>query len=927
MKKLPKLLYLFLAIVCTISCKMGDRSQGLWPEIKSETKPWTRWWWMGNGVDQENIGKNLKQYADAGFGGVEITPIYGVRGYENKYLKYLSPAWMKILDETVKDAKKAGMGVDMNLGTGWPFGGPQITWPYAASKLIVQTYQISANKRFREKILMKDPRQKEAKVILQVLIAKSSEGETLDITSKVESDGTLNWKPDAGEWELTAAFCGKTLQRVKRAAPGGEGLSLDHFSAKALGVYLKRFDTAFSGVDYGIRSFFNDSYEVYGSNWTEEMFDEFEKRRGYPLEPWLRELTNQEDSSDLARRIRYDYRQTLSDMLVENFTQNWTTWSHEKKSLTRNQAHGSPGNLIDLYAAADIPECETFGSSFFPIPGLRRDSADIRNVDPDPVMLKFASSAAHVAGKPLTSSETFTWLAEHFKVSLSQCKPEVDQVFLSGVNHVFFHGTTYSPASADWPGWLFYASVHFGPTNSFWPHLKGMNHYIARCQSVLQSGLPDNELLVYWPVSDFWMNSFNPNPQIAIHDIDKWLHPTPFYKNVTEWLSKGYSIDFTSDELLNKLTVNNGNLQTPAGAAYKTLIFPPVEYLPEATFQRALEFAKKGALVVFGNLPGDVPGYGNLTERRNSLSEMISNLNLIESAPGEFSAKTGNGEILVSRDITTLLNKKFILPEPMASLGLKFIRRTTEKGTYYFIVNHTPVKIDTFLTFNKLGKFNYLLNPLNDQIGSAFVKTGHKQNSARIQLASGESMFLFTSDHELKLSPWKYESTDNPSITLEGPWKLVFSAGGPVLLPAREMNELKLWTESGDSSAVHFSGTAVYSTTFNIPGQKASDYLLDLGQLHESALVKINGHEAGIAWSLPFTLRVGEFVKPGLNTIQIEVANLMANRIRWMDQKNIEWRKFREINFVNINYKPFNASKWETLPSGLAGPVTLSAIP
>src|SRR5690606_10175561 len=120
----------------------------------------------------------------------------------------------------------------------------------------------------------------------------------------------------------------------------------------------------------------------------------------------------------------------------------WTAWAHHRDAITKNQAHGSPGNLIDLYATVDIPEVETFGSSFFPIPGLRRDSADIRNVDPDPIMLKFASSAAAITGKPLVSSETFTWLTEHFKTALSQCKPEVEQAFLAGVNHVFYHGIT-----------------------------------------------------------------------------------------------------------------------------------------------------------------------------------------------------------------------------------------------------------------------------------------------------------------------------------------------------------------------------------------------------------------------------------------------------------------------------------------------------
>lgn len=926
MKKLWKSGATVLLLLLLYGCTGEGRKQGLWPEIKKENRPWTRWWWMGNAVDQASVEPQLKQYAAAGFGGVEITPIYGVRGYEEKYLKFLSPSWMKMLEVTIRDAGKTGMGVDMNLGTGWPFGGPQIKWADAASKLVIQTYELRQGKRFREKIELKDPRQREAKGKLQVLIARNSSGETLDLTSKIDSLGVLNWKPDQGDWTLYAAFCGKTLQKVKRAAPGGEGLSLNHFSDKSLGVYLKRFDAAFAGKEYGVRSFFNDSYEVYGADWTEEIFDEFEQRRGYPLEPWIKELTDLTDSTETARRIRYDYRQTLSDMLLENFARNWTSWSHEKKSLTRYQAHGSPGNLLDLYAAADIPECETFGSSYFPIPGLRRDSADIRNVDPDPVMLKFASSAAHVAGKPLTSCETFTWLAEHFRVSLSQCKPELDQVFLSGANHVFFHGTAFSPASAEWPGWLFYASVHFGPTNSFWPHLRGMNQYIARCQSILQSGNPDNELLVYWPVSDHWMNSFEWNTQITIHDIDKWLHPTPFYQLVTTLQKEGYSYDFVSDDLLHTLSVKNGNLMTGKGTRYQALVFPPLEYLPDATFQRAVTLAKQGAVVIFGNLPQDVPGFGNLNLRRNSLTETISGLNLTEPETGSSSIVTGAGEIVISREIPEFLLKKMIMPEPLAAAGLKFIRRSTPKGSYYFMVNHTPSTIDTFMTFNRLDKFTYLMDPLDGRTGTAQKKADHKQQSVRIRLASGESLFLFSTAKEHRTGEWPYTTNPEKGIRVVGPWKVTFTEGGPVLPRGYELPDTRPWTASGDSNAVHFSGSAVYAATFQLPEKPESDYLLDLGELYESARVTINGKEAGIVWSLPFQLRIGEYLKPGENTLEIEVANLMANRIRWMDQQKKDWKKFREINFVNINYKPFNASRWEPMVSGLAGPVTLTPL-
>ncbi len=168
---------------------------------------------------------------------------------------------------------------------------------------------------------------------------------------------------------------------------------MDHFSAPALKKYLKRFENAFEGHKSS-RSLFNDSYEVYNASWTPGFFDEFLKRRGYDLRMYLRAFSGDADP-DVTARLKSDYRLSLSELLLENFTLPWTLWSHEHGSLTRNQAHGSPGNLLDLYAAVDIPECEIYGHETFDM------------------MLKLATSAAHVTNKSLISNETFTWLGEH----------------------------------------------------------------------------------------------------------------------------------------------------------------------------------------------------------------------------------------------------------------------------------------------------------------------------------------------------------------------------------------------------------------------------------------------------------------------------------------------------------------------------------
>jgi hypothetical protein len=466
-----------------------------------------------------------------------------------------------MLQFTTDKAKSLNMGVDMAVGTGWPIGGPQVSENDAATRMIVQTYELQSNQKYLEKILLKDEKQKDLKSSkLDIVTAYNDKNEAVVITDNVSEDGTLNWKPASGNWKIYAVFSGKTFQKVKRVAPGGEGFTLDHFSPDATKDYLQTFDKAFENSNYGVRSFFNDSYEVYNADRTPDFKEEFRKRRGYDVSPFIKYLVS-DKVNETTSRIKSDYRETMNDLILNHFTINFTNWSHSKNSKNTNQAHGSPGNLLDLYAAVDIPESETFGSTKFDIPGLRQESSDVRNVDPDINMLKFASSAANVTGKPLISNETFTWLTEHFKTSWSQAKPEVEQVFLSGINHVFYHGTTYSPAEVQFPGWLFYASVNFVPENSLWPNIKGLNSYIERTQSVLQSGKSDNEILMYWPIYDQWANPKGKDIPFRIHNIEEWLHPTAFYKNLEKLGKAGYSLDMVSDKMIGEAQFENQNIQ------------------------------------------------------------------------------------------------------------------------------------------------------------------------------------------------------------------------------------------------------------------------------------------------------------------------------------------------------------------------------
>ncbi|WP_200975614.1 glycosyl hydrolase [Echinicola sp. 20G] len=913
-------------IIFAFSCQQNGETQtdaqiqtGSWPEISQTSKPWTRWWWMGNAVDRENLSYLLQEYADAGLGGVEIAPIYGAKGYEERYLDFLSKEWMDMLRYTVHVADSLDMGVDLTQGTGWPFGGPDVIPEYAASRLAIQDFEYQGQGAFEKDLNWTNERNPELSPQLLAVMAYGKEGKVEELTEMVSEDGLLRWEAN-GDWKILAIYNGKTGQKVKRAAPGGQGYTLDHFSPKAVNAYLEVFNQAFGNQVPGIRSLYNDSFEVYGSNFTANFLNQFQQRRGYDLKPFIPQLIGEETSEE-SRRIKSDYRETLHELLLEYFTENWTDWAHQRGKKTKNQAHGSPGNLIDLYATVDIPECETFGSSYFPIPGLRRDSADIRNVDPDPIMLKFASSAGHLSGKPLISCETFTWLGEHFKSSFSQMKPEVEQAFLAGINHVFYHGVTYSPKDVEFPGWLFYASLNLTQQNSLWPHFKSFNEYITRCQSVLQAGKPDNELIMYWPVYDVWADEGNMFQMISVHHIDHWLHPTQFYQQATALMNTGYSMDFASDKLLQEAQVIDGKIQTNEQATpAKALLMPSMEFLPVKTLKNVLQLAHQGATVIFQEKPTKVPGHDHIEERTAQLAQLWSELQFDNTQI----AKHGKGQIILKKDFQTALESQKINRETLTDTGLQFIRRAVGQDKYYFIVNHTAQMIDQELPLNVAAITISLMDPLSGKVGLAESTVEGNTSKVRLQLVPGESILLQTSQGTAATIPaWPYQHTLDASISLEGPWELHFDHGGPVIPEGQKMETIKPWTAFGDEVADHFSGQATYTSSFQLQKEKGKNYLLKLGKVHESAKVWINGQEAGYTWSLPYQLRIGEFLKDGENEIKIQVANLMANRIRYMDQQGLEWRNYHEINFVNINYKPFDASGWEVMPSGIEGPVAI----
>lgn len=802
------------------------------PAVFSTAKPWAYWWWPGSAVTEKGITHNLENFAKAGFGGLHIIPIYGAKGSEALFQNYLSPGWQAKFFFTLKEAKRLGLGIDMTMGTGWPLGGPSITEKEAAKK-----YQFV--------------------------------------------DGVFT--------------TGLTGQKVKRAAPGGEGLVLDHFDMKAFAKYSHTFVPLLKKAYSPLRAIYNDSYEAYGSNYTPELFSAFQRLNGYDLRKHFDVLSKKKAESEEENQIFADYHRTMSTLLQHNFALPFDHWINSMGFTSRNQAHGSPGNLLDLYAAADIPEAEFFGSKPFDIPGYRVDPAyDSTTFGiPDIRALKLASSAANLTGKKLVSAETATWLGNHFKVSIAQVKPVLDQVFVGGVNHVFFHGATYSPPEVAWPGWLFYASTNFNPQSHFWEAMPALNKYIENVQTILQSNPTDSDALLYFPMEDVWHN----------HNGSGKLHTLELHANSREWLKntsfghwagllqdKGFSVDYISDDLLSDLELSpSKTFKTRAGGNYKVLLIPAAHYISVETLERLAKWVKQGYPVYFlEHLPLHLNTY-NQTKEAKERWEIARTALLMR----------------VLSDPADQLSRLGVSVESMAAKGLSFIRKKTPKGAAYFITNLNAQFTEGSVSLKKLAGNYELWDPLTDA-----KSYGKKGSDAWLSLAPGQSVII----QPVAKTPSVLVSVVPKVRTEIEPGNLRVQIGEKLVL----IPEFTYYTFVDTTKAD--TPSARYTFDLNLSSdQIAQAKVLHLAELRDMAKVRINRKDIGMIWSLPFQLAIPEGILQEQNTVEIEVISNAANRIRKMDQQGVVWKNFYEINFVDIRYKPFDASKWAIEAGGMQG--------
>jgi hypothetical protein len=995
-------------------------------------RPWVIWFWINGNVTQEAITADLEAMHRVGIGGVQIMDVDpGVPGGP---AQFGTDAWHDMFEFALLEARRLGLTVEMSNDDGWSgSAGPWITPELSMQKVVWTETQVEAGaadialampeaKRdfYRDIVVLAFPTPADDSYRLPDIGYKADyktidrsrlpergvpplpvdpepigPARTIDPAAIIDisdrlNDGRLRWRVPSGRW--TVMRIGHTSTGVDNhpASAGGQGLECDKLSKQAIKVHMDAFigklaQRAGDLVGNTFLAAHIDSWEAGTQNWTAAFRDEFRARRGYDLLYWLPALSGRViGDAAMTERFLWDVRQTISDLLVDNYAAEARRLCHEMGlNLSIEGYDADPTEQIRYGGQADVPQAEFwYGDDFF--------AGVYRSWDWTAAM----TSAAHVYGKRVVAAEAFTAMPrEKWQAHPAALKPLGDWAFTAGVNQFIFHRYALQPWPQRKPGMTMGAwGTHYERTQTWW-ELSGPWHlYLARCQHMLRQGLPVADLLYLTPEGAPMRFVA---PEVNIRDAQP--PDTP-----------GYNVDgCPPDALFTRVSIVDGEIALPDGKRYRALVLPdPAGEMPGAgtmtprLLARIAMLVEEGMLVI-GRPPDRSPslaGYPACDAQVRALSLRLWGT-LAPSAPIE--RRIGRGRVVWGVRPEDVLAKAGLVPDFACGEAspFRYVHRRLDDGSdIYFVANKQDRALHTLCSFRVAGRRPEIWHPETGAITypaqydgadsvtrlslcleaheSVFVVfpvdtppsrsrvvaidadaglpgdltlcqvNGHLQARSMspgrfaLHLASGTTLPLLVSDLP-------------PPVAASGPWEVHFASGWGA--PDHVVfQQLASWTEHDDPGIRYFSGTAVYrAELFVPPAMLASGItpILDLGRVEVMARVRINGHDLGILWKAPFLADATGVLKSGRNQLEIEITNLWPNRLIGDEQlpPDAQWVSADFYGIVGFGEKLQRWPDWllkgqqsptgrytfatwklwtakdKLLPSGLLGPVTLRA--
>jgi alpha-L-rhamnosidase len=920
MKRCAVVVIVFLSVVSLRGQTISELQRGF-EHPPDEARIMMRWWWFGSSVTKSEIEREMRLMKAGGIGGFEVQatyplapddPVLGIKNFP-----YLSDDFLDALRFTSAKAKELGLRMDLTLGSGWPYGGPSVAISDAAATLRSERVKLQSNSR-RIPIPNITPGEKLLAAFVARMQGQAASQQTGPSTLRADElreltdihDGAL-WLPEGIDpsHEVIFFVASRTGMQVKRPAVGSEGYVLNHLDATATEHYLKNVGDRLMQAFPADRPYavFCDSLEVYNQDWTPDFLDEFKKRRGYDLKPYLPALIA--DIGPKTLDIRRDWGKTLSELYSERFLVPLHDWSKRNRTLLRVQDYGLPAVSLSGYANVDLPEGE--GAQWKVVRGTR-----------------WASSASHIFGRPVTSSETWTWLhSPVFRATPLDMKAEADRHFLMGINQLIGHGWPYTAEGVDYPGWRFYAAAVFDEKNPWWIVMPDIATYLQRASHLLRQGTPVNDVALYLPNDDGYAHFTSGNPHLI--EILRERVGTDVINTI---LSAGYNFDFFDDDILMKNSKTEPEQLVLGSSRYRVVILPNVERISLETM-RKLEALSRGGVTVIATrrLPEIVPGFqatpADQAELHDIVKRMFSGLNgkayFVEDEKQLFGQK-----------LMTSLRPDVGLNPQVPEIG--FVHRRATDADIYFIANTSNVRQGVRATFRVLNAEAELWDPLSGRISKPKVVSRSPGTTIDLDFEPYASRVLVFSKRPGPTLPDERVVAVPSPIDLSTAWRVSFGDNAQPLV----MDHLQSWTDN--DATRYFSGTATYEKEVTLTKESLSSGttpMLDLGEgksipeqpsrngmqtwfdaaVREAAVVYVNDQRAGAVWCPPYSLTVGKFLRPGNNKIRIVVANLALNFMAG--------RRLPDYRLLNLRYgERFQAQdmdKVQPVPAGLLGPISL----
>jgi alpha-L-rhamnosidase len=720
----------------------------------------------------------------------------------------------------------------------------------------------------------------------------------IDLTAKMQPDGTLDWTPPEGAWVVLRI--GYSLLGITNhpATPEATGLEVDKLDHRYVKDYFDKYLDSYKetvGADEmgkkGIQYVINDSWEAGSQNWTDNMLAQFKKLRGYDATPWLPVLTGRVvESAEASDRFLWDFRKTIADLIAnEHYAQLGQTL-HERGMGHYGESHEGGRAFV-----ADGMEVKKFNevpmsAMWTQTPGVNKVQYGYNADDRE------SASVAHIYGQNLAAAESMTASAAPWAWSPASLKPTADQEFLNGINRFMIHESAHQPLLGKAPGLTLGPFGQWFNRNETWAEQAGpWMDYIARSSYMLQQGRFSADIVYFYGEDS---------------------NLTAIFANKSPDVPAGYGFDYiNADALIHELSVTRGNIVSKGGMQYKVLALDPYSRHMSLPVLRAIDALVKSGAVVTGAKPTDDP---SLADDQAEFGKLATEL--FGDGPGVYHVGKGTvyaGESLDEVVAALHLDPDFEYLKRNGDSDFEFVHRKLKDGAIYFVDNRSDRDESVDATFRVAGMQPELWRAETGTTEPASFAIADGRTTVPLHLEPWGAVFVVFRKTTLETSHTVPQAIETKIATLNGPWELTFQPGRGA--PASiTMDRLSDWSQNGDPGVKYFSGIGTYTQTMQAPAEwfkNGARLWLDLGEVKNLAVVTVNAKDVGETWHAPYRVEVTSALKPGANAITIQVANAWVNRLIGDEQPGAT-----KLTFADV--KPYKADS-PLLPSGLPGPVAI----